>query len=341
MASFITEVYWELRKLCSAFSSFLSPSSPILNHYPWERVRKNETVKPRNTHRYHINEKARSGHLRYWVLRTADQGKPFYYPRLLSPYTIVQRTFIIPSPPMCGCKYTFEAYAGSFPPFSSCTEHWSCAVHPYVATSLLFRCSAAVMTFFSDCKSLFFSKFIVLMRSLGIVTKSMSSKGWQKYAILYLASLRLLGITTLCTVLFSRPSVQWLSKSPMLTRMGGNSSFSVPFGNTGTGDHVPFDVSISRPLCNGRWKRRVREPIRSTGLASIIVSGLGGRYHNHCEHQRVSRFHGCFDRRRSERVDTIRIYGRSGHQFPKGPKGLHITNGECSPRSRLLDRGEE
>lgn len=201
-----------------------------------------------------------------------------------------------------------------FSPFSSCTEG---AVHPYVAANLLLRCSAAVITFFCDCRSFFFPKFIILMRSLGIGMRSVSSNGWQKYAILYLASLRLLGITTLCTVLFSKPSVQWLSKSPILTRMGGNSSFSVPFGNTGTGDHVPSAFSISRPLWNGRWNRRVREPIRSAGLALIIVSGAGARYHNHCEHQRVSRFHGHFDQGLSERVDTMRTHGRSGYQFPK------------------------
>lgn len=41
---------------------------------------------------------------------------------------------------------------------------------------------------------------------------------------------------------------------------GGRISSSVPGGCTGTGDHDELGVRISRPGCEARWNRRVREP---------------------------------------------------------------------------------
>jgi len=61
-------------------------------------------------------------------------------------------------------------------------------------------------------------------------------------------------------VLFNRPLVQNCIRSPILTKIGGNGSHSVPGGQIGTLDQDMREVRISRPGWEGRWKRRVSDP---------------------------------------------------------------------------------
>ena len=57
----------------------------------------------------------------------------------------------------------------------------------------------------------------------------------------------------------------------MLTRIGGNSSSSVPGGKTGAGDQVEAGLRISKPGCKGRWNSSVSEP-GMPRLAGAFVS---------------------------------------------------------------------
>lgn len=55
------------------------------------------------------------------------------------------------------------------------------------------------------------------------------------------------GKITRCTVDFSKPFVQYERRSPILIKIGGRGSISVPDGVMGTGDQVEVGVKISRP----------------------------------------------------------------------------------------------
>lgn len=57
-----------------------------------------------------------------------------------------------------------------------------------------------------------------------------------------------LGKTTLWTVLLKRLFVQWLRRSPILTKIGGEGSFSVPGGNTGTGVQAAVLLKFRSPF---------------------------------------------------------------------------------------------
>ena len=114
------------------------------------------------------------------------------------------------------------------------------------------------------------SPFVPLspLLTIGLGTGSICtrSKGWQKYAMLYLSWLSPPGKITRWTVLFNSPPVQNCIRSPMLTKIGGKASPLVPGGRTGTDDHAESGVRTCSPGCESRWKRRVREPTKPVSL---------------------------------------------------------------------------
>lgn len=134
------------------------------------------------------------------------------------------------------------------------------------------KCSSAVITFFSAYGFALGVPFVgskFFTRSLGTGSSVTVPTGWQKNAIEYLGSVLdspsipfvpPLGKITLWTVLRKSPLVQYDSRSPMLTRIGGLGSPSVPGGLTGTGAQLPSFVTISRPAWPRSLKRSVIEP---------------------------------------------------------------------------------
>lgn len=135
------------------------------------------------------------------------------------------------------------------------------------------KCSSAVITFFSAYGFTFgvsSNGLKFFTRSLGTGSSGTEPTGWQKKAIEYLGPEFVspgtpplppsVGKTTRWTVLLNSPFDQYDRRSPMLIKMGGLGSFSVPGGQTGTGAQVLPFLRISRPAWPLRRKRRVMEP---------------------------------------------------------------------------------